>query len=163
MPDNVYELNDRSAEPVGRGDIFVDNFGMNLIARLFLPRSVRMEKSPTIFIADSPTSFCLVLSTCRNLESIMSSRAQQASTYLQDSQQRYESRNPKSKVQHERAARHLPGGNTRSVLHGSPFPLCMASGRENRLVDIDGHEYVRSTVVQTRYSFGLDTSISCAT
>ncbi|BCS19736.1 aspartate aminotransferase family protein [Aspergillus puulaauensis] len=115
---------------------------MNLIARLFLPRSVRMEKSPTMFIADSPTSFCLVLSTCRNLESIMSSRAQQASAYLQDSRQRYGSRNPKSKVQHERAARHLPGGNTRSVLHGSPFPLCMASGRANRLVDIDGHEYL---------------------
>lgn len=86
--------------------------------------------------------------------------AQQANAYLEDFQQRYESRNPKSKVQHERAARHLPGGNTRSVLHGTPFPLCMASGQGNRLVDIDGHEYVISTVVQTKYSFGIDTTIS---
>lgn len=36
----------------------------------------------------------------------------------------------------------------------------MASGQGNRLVDIDGHEYVISTVVQTKYSFGIDTTIS---
>lgn len=159
MPDNVYELHDRSAEPVGCGDIFVDVFDESDCSALSTPLCPNGKVSN----CDSPTSFCLALSTWRNLESIMSSRAQQASAYLQDSQQRYESRNLKSKVQHERAARHLPGGNTRSVLHGSPFPLCMASGRENRLVDIDGHEYVRSTVERTRYLFGLDTSISCAT
>ncbi|KAL3445039.1 pyridoxal phosphate-dependent transferase [Aspergillus insuetus] len=61
---------------------------------------------------------------------------------LRVAQERYEARNPKSKLQHEAAAQHLPGGNTRSVLHATPFPLCMASGRGNRVVDLDGHEYL---------------------
>lgn len=93
----------------------------------------------------------------------MSSQSQLANAHLRDFQQRYETRNPESKAQHERAARHLPGGNTRSVLHGPPFPLCMASGQGNKLVDIDGHEYVRLTAIQTKCSFGLDTVISWVT
>ncbi|KAL4917340.1 pyridoxal phosphate-dependent transferase [Aspergillus aurantiobrunneus] len=68
--------------------------------------------------------------------------AQRAKDHLLSAQQRYEARNPKSKVQHHRATSYLPGGNTRSVLHATPFPLCMASGQGNRLVDLDGHVYL---------------------
>ncbi|OGM50817.1 glutamate-1-semialdehyde 2 [Aspergillus bombycis] len=50
--------------------------------------------------------------------------------------------NPNSKAQHELASEVLPGGNTRSVLHTNPFPVCMERGEGNRLVDIDGHEYL---------------------
>jgi glutamate-1-semialdehyde 2,1-aminomutase len=36
----------------------------------------------------------------------------------------------------------MPGGNTRTVLHTSPFPLTIASGEGCKLRTIDGHEYV---------------------
>lgn len=51
-------------------------------------------------------------------------------------------RNPKSAAAHERAARVLPGGNTRTSLWSDPFPLCAASGAGCRIMDIDGHTYV---------------------
>ncbi|KAL4864916.1 hypothetical protein BDV12DRAFT_188570 [Aspergillus spectabilis] len=72
----------------------------------------------------------------------MSSPSQKANEYVRSAQKRYEARNPRSKSQHQEATRSLPGGNTRSVLHADPFPVCMASGRGNRLVDVDGHEYL---------------------
>ncbi len=46
----------------------------------------------------------------------------------------------------------MPGGNTRTVLHYSPFPLTLAGGRGNRLVDIDGFEYLD---LLGEYSAGL--------
>jgi len=55
---------------------------------------------------------------------------------------RYIARHPKSAERHAFAQRHLPGGNTRSVLHYRPFPLTWAAGRGNRLTDLDGFEYL---------------------
>ncbi|KAL2826665.1 pyridoxal phosphate-dependent transferase [Aspergillus cavernicola] len=72
----------------------------------------------------------------------MSTPADKANYCLRFAQTRYEDRNPKSKLHHEQAVSHLPGGNTRSVLHASPFPLCIASGKNNRIYDHDGHEYL---------------------
>jgi glutamate-1-semialdehyde 2,1-aminomutase len=46
----------------------------------------------------------------------------------------------------------MPGGNTRTVLHYSPFPLTWARGRGNRLTDIDGLEYLD---LLGEYSAGL--------
>ncbi len=46
----------------------------------------------------------------------------------------------------------MPGGNTRTVLHYSPFPLTFASGSGNRLTDIDGFEYLD---LLGEYSAGL--------
>jgi len=56
--------------------------------------------------------------------------------------ERYAERNPRSALQHERAVQVMPGGNTRSVLFYSPFPLAMARGEGCRLWDADGHEYI---------------------
>jgi glutamate-1-semialdehyde 2,1-aminomutase len=61
---------------------------------------------------------------------------------LQDSEARFRARHPKSAARQAEAAQHMPGGNTRTVLHFSPFPLVWAGGKGNRLTDIDGHEYV---------------------
>ncbi|KAL5332952.1 pyridoxal phosphate-dependent transferase [Aspergillus crustosus] len=72
----------------------------------------------------------------------MSSLFEKATDHLHASQQLYEAANAKSRLQHEEATMSLPGGNTRSVLHASPFPLCMAFGRGNHLTDVDGHEYL---------------------
>ncbi len=52
---------------------------------------------------------------------------------------RYRERNPESERQLERAARVLPGGNTRSVLFQAPFPLTMVRGEGCWLWDADGH------------------------
>ena len=50
---------------------------------------------------------------------------------------RYEARHPQSARRHTQAARHMPGGNTRTVLYYSPFPLSWSSGSGNRLTDVD--------------------------
>ncbi|KVG23689.1 aspartate aminotransferase family protein [Burkholderia ubonensis] len=50
--------------------------------------------------------------------------------------------NPKSELQYMRATQVMPGGNTRSVLFYTPFPLAIARGEGCRLWDVDGHEYI---------------------
>lgn len=54
---------------------------------------------------------------------------------------RYRAENPKSATRQEAAAAHLPGGNTRSVLHYAPFPLAFERGEGCRLWSADGHCY----------------------
>ncbi|KAL3427199.1 glutamate-1-semialdehyde 2,1-aminomutase [Phlyctema vagabunda] len=54
----------------------------------------------------------------------------------------YVSRHPVSKALHAKALRFMPGGNTRSVLHSDPFPVCLKKGEMNRLWDHDGNKYI---------------------
>jgi len=61
---------------------------------------------------------------------------------LAEARQRYVSSNPASLAAHVEAATVMPGGNTRSVLFHTPFPLTMARGVGGRLFDVDGHQYV---------------------
>jgi glutamate-1-semialdehyde 2,1-aminomutase len=60
---------------------------------------------------------------------------------LEDTRARYASANPRSKAADRNAAKYLPGGNTRSVLHYDPFPLTMIRGEGADLLDLDGHRY----------------------
>ena len=55
---------------------------------------------------------------------------------------RYADRNPLSAQRHERAAKAMPGGNTRSILHFDPFPLAFERGDGAYLWSLDGHQYV---------------------
>lgn len=55
---------------------------------------------------------------------------------------RHRDRHPRSLERHRFAALHMPGGHTRSALYFRPFPLTFASGRANRLIDVDGFEYL---------------------
>lgn len=64
----------------------------------------------------------------------------------------YTRANPRSQQANGAAARHLPGGNTRTVIHASPFPLTFVGGHGSRLVTLDGHEYVDFL---SEYSAGL--------
>ncbi len=64
----------------------------------------------------------------------------------------YVAANPSSLAAHLAATRPLPGGNTRSILHFSPFPLTFAKGEGCRLHDLDGHEL---TDFLGEYSAGL--------
>lgn len=52
---------------------------------------------------------------------------------------RFEKRNPVSKRLHNEAILSLPGGNTRTLLHTSPYPVCMKSGRGHQVTDEDDH------------------------
>ena len=61
---------------------------------------------------------------------------------LADAEARYGDANPESRDQHARAAAHLPGGNTRTVLFYAPFPLTFARAEGASLWDLDGHSYV---------------------
>ncbi|HEY7818926.1 MAG TPA: aminotransferase class III-fold pyridoxal phosphate-dependent enzyme, partial [Vicinamibacteria bacterium] len=61
---------------------------------------------------------------------------------LEAARERYAQSNPESHRLHREASRHLPGGNTRTVLFHSPFPLRFVRGEGCRLRDADGHEYI---------------------
>lgn len=53
----------------------------------------------------------------------------------------YVARTPESRRAHEAACEHLPGGNTRTVLHYSPYPLRIQRAEGARMWDVDGHDY----------------------
>ena len=61
---------------------------------------------------------------------------------IEDARSRYASANPLSQAADAGAARYLPGGNTRTVLHFEPFPLTMVRGEGAELTNLDGHRYV---------------------
>lgn len=60
-------------------------------------------------------------------------------TALAAARARFADRNPNSLRLHEEAAKSLPGGNTRTLLHTSPFPIYMKEGMGWQLTDEDGH------------------------
>jgi glutamate-1-semialdehyde 2,1-aminomutase len=57
-------------------------------------------------------------------------------------EQAYAAANPLSRARYERAGHVLPGGHSRQTLFYSPFPLTIAGGRDARITDLDGHEYL---------------------
>ena len=71
---------------------------------------------------------------------------------LADVEAAYVAANPESRAAHLAATGPMPGGNTRSILHFSPFPLTFAKGEGCRLLDLDGHEL---TDFLGEYSAGL--------
>jgi glutamate-1-semialdehyde 2,1-aminomutase len=88
---------------------------------------------------------------------------------LAEAEAQYKARHPKSAARQAEAAQHMPGGNTRTVLYYSPFPLAWASGHSNRLTDVDGREYLdllgefsaglyghSNTVIQTAIKKAVD-------
>ncbi|KAF4973085.1 hypothetical protein FSARC_516 [Fusarium sarcochroum] len=54
----------------------------------------------------------------------------------------YTEQNPLSKKAHDRAQQGLPGGSTRSVLAGDPFPLSIKSAKGSCLTSVDDRVYV---------------------
>jgi glutamate-1-semialdehyde 2,1-aminomutase len=60
--------------------------------------------------------------------------------------------NPLSRERHKEASNVMPGGNTRTSLFYSPFPIAFADGQDQHLTDLDGHEYVD---LLGEYSAGL--------
>jgi glutamate-1-semialdehyde 2,1-aminomutase len=81
---------------------------------------------------------------------------------LAESVERFTSANPQSLAQHRRAARVLPGGNTRTVLFAAPFPLTLVSGREARVVSLDGREYIDFLCEYTAGIYGHSNAVIAA-
>jgi glutamate-1-semialdehyde 2,1-aminomutase len=61
---------------------------------------------------------------------------------LAGAREAYTKRNQRSLKAHQDAHSHLPGGNTRTVLHVDPFPVTWASATSGTLTSIDGDTYV---------------------
>ncbi len=83
---------------------------------------------------------------------MLDTRANALAEALTASQQRYSAANPISAQRFRAAAATLPGGNTRTSLFYSPFPVTFASGQGQYLTDLDGHTY---TDFLGEYSAGL--------
>ncbi|MFE0359621.1 aspartate aminotransferase family protein [Streptomyces nigra] len=64
----------------------------------------------------------------------------------------YAASNPRSERRHRQAGTVLPGGNTRTSLYYSPFPVTFVAGEGRFLTDLDGHRYVD---LLGEYSAGL--------
>ena len=63
-------------------------------------------------------------------------------TLEQQTQAAYEARTPASRALYARAARVMPGGDTRTGTFHAPYPLFISRGQGARLWDADGHEYL---------------------
>ncbi|KAI1434533.1 class III aminotransferase [Xylaria sp. CBS 124048] len=70
------------------------------------------------------------------------SRSSSIENAYAEAEARYIAANPLSREAYEKATSSLPGGNTRSVLHWAPYPLCIDSAEGYTLRDVDGHAYV---------------------
>lgn len=61
---------------------------------------------------------------------------------ISEAEAQFTAANPGSAARHQAARQAMPGGNTRTVLHYSPFPLAWARGEGAELTDLDGHSYL---------------------
>ena len=82
----------------------------------------------------------------------MSGRNVTLSAALDEARERFGAANAGSRGRYQAARAAMPGGNTRSVLYYSPFPLAFVRGEGCRLWDADGHDYVD---LQGEFSAGL--------
>lgn len=71
---------------------------------------------------------------------------------LAEARASYAAARPESAALHARARQVMPGGNTRTVLFWSPFPISMVRGEGATLWDADGHAY---TDLLGEYTAGL--------
>ncbi len=70
------------------------------------------------------------------------SRGMDLDQKLGTARRRFVESHPVSREWHERAAKVMPGGNTRTVLHFDPFPIRADRAEGRYLFDVDGHRYV---------------------
>ena len=57
----------------------------------------------------------------------------------------YELRTPASARLAVEARQWLPGGDSRATLHHEPYPIFLDRSRANRVVDVDGNDYIDLT------------------
>ena len=59
-----------------------------------------------------------------------------------DAEEKFSETNPKSLSHFKLSCNSMPGGNTRTGMYYSPFPLAMSKGEGAYLWDLDGHRYI---------------------
>ena len=69
-------------------------------------------------------------------------RNDQLQSALESAEADFVARTPESGKWQERAAGGLPGGNTRTVLHFTPYPLRFVKAENQYVTDADGHRYL---------------------
>ena len=65
---------------------------------------------------------------------------------VEAAKQHYIQSNPTSQALYQEAVESLPGGNTRTVLHADPFPICMKSAKGYQVTSEDDKTYVKRIV-----------------
>jgi glutamate-1-semialdehyde 2,1-aminomutase len=73
---------------------------------------------------------------------IATSLADARDAALEEAFERFRAKRPNTASLHERAAKVMPGGNTRTVLYTAPMPIRIARAEGAVLTDIDGFSYV---------------------
>jgi glutamate-1-semialdehyde 2,1-aminomutase len=73
---------------------------------------------------------------------------------LEIARERFVENRPASAAAFDLSTKYMPGGNTRTVLFHTPFPLRIVSGDGCRIVDADGFEYVNMLGEYTAGLFG---------
>src|SRR5688572_18250049 len=86
-------------------------------------------------------------------------RNQDLTSAVKEAEERYIAANPESQRLAKMATAHMPGGNTRTTVHFSPFSLYMASGKGGRLTDVDGHTYIDFINEYTAGVFGHSNAV----
>ncbi len=71
-----------------------------------------------------------------------------------EARETYAARRPNTRVAHDKAAKSMPGGNTRTVLFHGPFPICIATGEGAHVTDVDGIRYLNLLGEYTAGLFG---------
>jgi glutamate-1-semialdehyde 2,1-aminomutase len=61
---------------------------------------------------------------------------------LRQAHQEYSDLHPESRKSYENACKFLPGGNTRTVIFTTPFPLTIGSAYSCTLKTVDGLDYI---------------------
>ncbi|MBX2868917.1 MAG: aminotransferase class III-fold pyridoxal phosphate-dependent enzyme [Acidiferrobacterales bacterium] len=73
---------------------------------------------------------------------------------LSDARERYQRKRPLSAQAFAESHRYMPGGNTRTVLFHTPYPLRIVSGDGCKVTDADGHHYINLLGEYTAGLFG---------
>ncbi|HUR42736.1 MAG TPA: aminotransferase class III-fold pyridoxal phosphate-dependent enzyme [Aestuariivirga sp.] len=63
-------------------------------------------------------------------------------TALDEAIAQFTAKRPKTAALHARAAKVMPGGNTRTILYTAPFPIRAESAKGSEIIDIDGNRYL---------------------
>ena len=91
--------------------------------------------------------------------SISRSDVSQLEAEVEAAQQRYIKSNTSSKKSYDEACQYLPGGNTRTVLYTTPFPLTFSKGESCYLTTSDGERLVDFLGEYTAGIYGHNNSV----
>ena len=81
------------------------------------------------------------MSVSQAIPEISSSSSSSLADLLTHERELYTKRNPQSLALFQKAKNALPGGNTRTVLHYSPFPVVLKQAQDANIQDVDEHWY----------------------